>query len=159
MIEELSLLVLRCADLAASKAFYDALGLEFREERHGTGPAHFSCQLGTLVFELYPAAEPSSSLERLGFRVLDVEAVTSAALRAGGRLERPGVLVDPDGRKIELLGFRAPVVRWAVWRQDDHGNRFLISRGHSRTEAERLCLEFEARGHKQTYWASPETNE
>jgi catechol 2,3-dioxygenase-like lactoylglutathione lyase family enzyme len=159
MVKELALLVLRCADLAASKAFYEALGLEFRDEKHETGPAHFSCQLGSLVFELYPVSEPPSSLERLGFRVLDVEAVTNAALRAGGRLDRHGVLVDPDGRKIELLGSRAAEIRWAVWRQDDHGNRFLISGGHSRMEAERLCLEFEARGHKQIYWASPETND
>ncbi len=159
MTAELSLLVVRCSDLEASKAFYEALGLELRDEKHGTGPAHYSCLLGSLVFELYPASEAPSPLERLGFRVSDVDAVTSAALRAGARLERPGVLVDPDGRKIELIGPRAPEVRWAVWRQDDHGNRFLISGGHPRVEAERLCLEFEARGHKQIYWVCPETNE
>jgi hypothetical protein len=39
-----------------------------------------------------------------------------------------------------------------VWRQDDNGNRFLISTGHERAEAERICAEFEARGHKQMYW-------
>jgi catechol 2,3-dioxygenase-like lactoylglutathione lyase family enzyme len=159
MIQELSLLVLRCSDLAASRAFYEALGLEFRDEKHGTGPEHFSCRVGALVLELYPVSDPPSSLERLGFRVLDVESVTKAAVLAGGRLERPGVLLDPDGRKVELHGARAAEIRWAVWRQDDHGNRFLISGGHARTEAERLCLEFEARGHKQIYWVSPDTNE
>ena len=102
MTTALSLLVIRCADLAVSKAFYEALGLEFRAEKHASGPEHFSCQLGSLVLELYPASQSPPSRERLGFRVADVEAATSAALRAGGRLDRPGVVVDPDGRKIEL---------------------------------------------------------
>ena len=44
---------------------------------------------------------------------------------------------------------------WTVWRQDDSGNRFLISSGHSRDEAEHIVREFESRGHKQTYWVSP----
>jgi hypothetical protein len=45
---------------------------------------------------------------------------------------------------------------WAVWRQDDNGNRFVISAGHARVEAEQLCASFEARGHKQLYWAAPD---
>ncbi len=44
---------------------------------------------------------------------------------------------------------------WAVWRQDDNGNRFLISAGHSRGKAEKIAQEFEARGHKQMYWVAP----
>jgi hypothetical protein len=43
-----------------------------------------------------------------------------------------------------------------VWRQDDNGNRFVISAGHARVEAEQLCASFEARGHKQLYWAAPD---
>ncbi|MFO0547069.1 MAG: hypothetical protein U0271_01710 [Polyangiaceae bacterium] len=42
--------------------------------------------------------------------------------------------------------------RWTVWRQDDNGNRFLMSSGHTQDEANRLCAEYEARGHKQMYW-------
>lgn len=45
---------------------------------------------------------------------------------------------------------------WAVYRQDDNGNRFLVSCGLVRAEAERLVVEFEARGHKQVYWTEPE---
>lgn len=45
---------------------------------------------------------------------------------------------------------------WAVWRQDDNGNQFRISGGHTREEADRRCAEFEARGHKQLYWVSPD---
>jgi hypothetical protein len=45
---------------------------------------------------------------------------------------------------------------WAVHRQDDNGNRFVVQKGLSREQAERLVAEFEARGHKQVYWAEPE---
>jgi hypothetical protein len=45
---------------------------------------------------------------------------------------------------------------WTVYRQDDNGNRFIVSTRLNRVEAERLVTEFEARGHKQVYWAEPE---
>jgi hypothetical protein len=45
---------------------------------------------------------------------------------------------------------------WVVHRQDDNGCRFVVRVGLSREEAERLVKEFEALGHKQTYWAEPE---
>ena len=41
---------------------------------------------------------------------------------------------------------------WVVWRQDDNGNRYVVRRCASKTEAEALAAEMEARGHKQTYW-------
>jgi hypothetical protein len=53
---------------------------------------------------------------------------------------------------------RSPVT-WAVGRQDDNGNRFVVQRGLSRPEAERLAAEFEARGHKQLYWVEPDQAE
>ncbi|MEZ0367967.1 MAG: hypothetical protein ACAI44_02645 [Candidatus Sericytochromatia bacterium] len=31
----------------------------------------------------------------------------------------------------------------------------MISGGHSQAEAEQICADFEARGHKQMYWAAP----
>jgi hypothetical protein len=45
---------------------------------------------------------------------------------------------------------------WAVHRQDDNGNRFVVQTHLSREEAERLVMELERRGHKQVYWAEPE---
>lgn len=45
---------------------------------------------------------------------------------------------------------------WTVHRQDDNGNRFVVQTGLSRQEAERLVEKFEARGHKQVYWAEPD---
>ena len=57
------------------------------------------------------------------------------------------------------LGWWAVVARpaeWVVWRQDDNGHRFEVSRGHTREEAVRLVREFEARGHRQSYWTEPQ---
>ena len=45
---------------------------------------------------------------------------------------------------------------WAVYRIDDNANVFLVRGGLTRAEAERLAAEFQARGHKQTYWTERE---
>lgn len=42
---------------------------------------------------------------------------------------------------------------WSVWRQDDNGNVFLVKNGLTEIDALRLVREFEAKGHKQSYWA------
>lgn len=41
---------------------------------------------------------------------------------------------------------------WAVYRQDDNGNRFVVARGLPHEAAQRLARVFEERGHKQVYW-------
>jgi hypothetical protein len=41
---------------------------------------------------------------------------------------------------------------WVVWRQDDNGNRSIVSRHLTRDEADAVAAEFDARGHKQMYW-------
>ena len=45
--------------------------------------------------------------------------------------------------------------RWEVWRQDDNGNRYLVS-AHADEAAARLRLADLESGilHKQTYWVS-----
>jgi hypothetical protein len=48
----LRLLVLRTHDLAVSRAIYEALGLRFRDEQHGQGPAHLSAVLGFAVADV-----------------------------------------------------------------------------------------------------------
>jgi UDP-N-acetyl-2-amino-2-deoxyglucuronate dehydrogenase len=45
---------------------------------------------------------------------------------------------------------------WAVYRIDDNGNTFVVREHVSRDEADRVVAEFEARGHKQMYWAERE---
>lgn len=42
--------------------------------------------------------------------------------------------------------------QWSVYRIDDRGNTFLVRDRLDRDEAERLVVEFTARGHKQMYW-------
>ncbi|MEO4049271.1 hypothetical protein AAFN46_19565 [Pseudomonas sp. CAU 1711] len=42
---------------------------------------------------------------------------------------------------------------WCVKRLDDNGNQFVVRAGLSRAEAERLALDYQAHGHKQSYWA------
>jgi hypothetical protein len=41
-----------------------------------------------------------------------------------------------------------------VWRQDDNGNQYEVSRHDTRTEAGSVVASMEARGHKQTYWVA-----
>lgn len=105
----LSLIVLRCSNLAESRRFYEAFGLEFVDEQHGSGPKHLSSTIGATVLELYPADGRGPTVGRLGFRVLDVEASVTNALRVGGRLRGEfnesacrAVLVDPDDNVVEL---------------------------------------------------------
>jgi hypothetical protein len=43
---------------------------------------------------------------------------------------------------------------WTVWRQDDNGNRYEVSRHDTRGAADSVAATMEARGHKQTYWVA-----
>jgi hypothetical protein len=45
---------------------------------------------------------------------------------------------------------------WSVWRQDDNNNIFLVKNGLTETDALRIVNEYEAKAHKQTYWATKE---
>jgi len=47
---------------------------------------------------------------------------------------------------------------WAVWRQDDSGNRFLIEANLTEEQARALVADFDSKGHKQTYWCENERN-
>jgi len=113
----LSLVVLRSFQMDASLAFYQSLGLEFVEEKHGTGPVHYSAQVGSTVLEIYPgeAAEPlnrkSSGATMLGFGVESLDSVVAAVQRLGIQIVTPpsdskwgrrAVVLDPDGRAIEV---------------------------------------------------------
>ena len=46
-------------------------------------------------------------------------------------------------------------VQYILWRQDDNGNVFVVSRFHSRDQADRVCERYRKRGHKQLYWVKP----
>jgi catechol 2,3-dioxygenase-like lactoylglutathione lyase family enzyme len=109
----LALVVIRSNDLDRSHRFYRQLGLEFVRHRHGKGPEHFSCELGSGVFEIYPRASETdaTSSTRLGFHVASVDEmltklqasdVTVVAPACDSPWGRRAVVQDPDGHKVEL---------------------------------------------------------
>ncbi len=118
-------IVFRAADLDASLAFYQALGLEFVQERHGTGPTHYSCEMGATVIEIYPG-KPGVALDRkiagsvtVGFQVAHIDAVVDVLQARGfAILSAPkdgdwgwrAVVQDPDGRAIELSQTKADLI-------------------------------------------------
>jgi len=107
---ELTLLVLRCADLAVSKRFYEALGLNFVAQSAEGGPTRWSATVADTVLELYPSGVREPSNTRLGLRVDDLPVRLGQALAAGGSTAtRDGLpdperafVVDPDGNTVEL---------------------------------------------------------
>jgi catechol 2,3-dioxygenase-like lactoylglutathione lyase family enzyme len=112
-----TLLVLRCADVERSRAFYEALGLTMRAEQHGGGPRHYSSRVGETILELYPRGEIETRGLRFGLRVGDVAGVLVSAARHGGKVLRvaadtgpAALLEDLDGHKIELLQCGSPPV-------------------------------------------------
>jgi hypothetical protein len=62
---------------------------------------------------------------------------------------------DPQSKPPALT---PSVTAWTVWRIDDNGNRFIVREHLTKQDADRLVAEFEARGHKQTYWAEPDSH-
>jgi predicted enzyme related to lactoylglutathione lyase len=112
----LRLLVIKTHRLDQARAFYQALGIHFTEERHGNGPVHYAGQAGVTTIEVYTLADdapaPDTSI-RLGFdvtaldRVLealrDLDTPVASAPRATPWGYR-AVVRDPDGRAVELYG-------------------------------------------------------
>ncbi len=52
-------------------------------------------------------------------------------------------------------GTEASSARWALWRLDDNGNRFLMACFADRGRAEAAARAYAGRGHKQTYYVEP----
>jgi predicted enzyme related to lactoylglutathione lyase len=111
---QLNLIVLYSQDIERSKAFYETLGLHFTKEQHGSGPEHYSCELGKTVLEIYPLTteRTAAPCTRLGFSVSSIEEITARLAKLGCRLiagprESPwgirAVLQDPDGYRVELI--------------------------------------------------------
>ncbi len=44
-------------------------------------------------------------------------------------------------------------------RLDENGQRFRVAGALSAEDADRLLKDYEAKGHKQTYWKEPDTGE
>ena len=107
---QISLLVIRCQDLAKSKHFYESLGLTFVQEQHGEGDLHYACEYQGCVFELYPSHSRegqaiSQEAIRLGFKVSDLMGVIAKQTdyqTYSFHGQTIYLVTDPDGRHIEL---------------------------------------------------------
>jgi len=109
----LNLVVLRARDPRALASFYQAIGLKFQRERHGSGPEHFASDTGGLIFEIYPMCTEGmdTAAVRLGFRVSSISTVLSHLGSAADIISQPStsewgtrcVIRDPEGHKLELL--------------------------------------------------------
>jgi lactoylglutathione lyase len=107
-----NLLVIRVFDLERARQFYEALGLTFTREQHGSGPEHLASTCDGTVFELYPSGEnPPTSGIRLGFRVSSIRAVLLTLAEIDAEVVSPptdspwglrAVICDPDGNRVEL---------------------------------------------------------
>jgi predicted enzyme related to lactoylglutathione lyase len=113
----LGLLVLRAADLEKALGFYQAIGLIFQPERHGSGPVHYSTEIGGMVMEIFPG-DPGTAPDRknggatmLGFNVPSLDETLNLLADIGCSPLAPpkdsawgqrAVVIDPDGRAVEL---------------------------------------------------------
>lgn len=100
---------LRCADLEASTAFYELVGLVFVEEQHGNGPRHLSSEIDGVVVELYPATATGdrADLATIGLIVPDLDEVEQRLQEGGHSTQRAAdqatvVTSDPDGRRVRI---------------------------------------------------------
>lgn len=104
----LSLLVLRCANIEKSKLFYEKIGLKFEEEKHNSGPVHYSSENNSFIIELYPSKKAENDNVRLGFEIgniVDVKTKLEIAEELKYNNRNIWVAIDPDGRKIELYEY------------------------------------------------------
>jgi catechol 2,3-dioxygenase-like lactoylglutathione lyase family enzyme len=107
----LNLLVLKTKQLEKLKDFYTNLGLEFIYHKHGDGLLHYSCVLENgFVFEIYPTDQELSDSTRIGFKVNDLKLIREKMQEnpiqiiknTKQELNEVIILLDPDGRKVEI---------------------------------------------------------
>src|SRR5258707_194542 len=92
----LRLSALKTPEVGRLRAFYEALGVELAEEKHGSGPLHYAGQAGDATLEVYQPPE-AAALPEAGTR-LDAECLEL-------------VVVDVDGSPAlyELPEFKGKV--------------------------------------------------
>ncbi|MCW1883231.1 hypothetical protein OKA04_00720 [Luteolibacter flavescens] len=116
-------------------------------------PGGPGCPVGILPIAVSDAqgGQVSGSLLDAGTESTEIELLRTIAARFGVKWGR-----DDLGWWAVVKEVETPT--WSVWRQDDHGNSFLVEANLTKSQAERLQVEFEERGHKQTYWAVDEVS-
>lgn len=114
MAARLNLIVIRALEPLRTVEFYRALGADFQQEQHGTGPIHSAAELDGIVLEIYPAksSEDVDRTTRLGFDVTDIAIVLDGLRSSGAEIVNDvkvtqwglrAVVRDPDGRSVELV--------------------------------------------------------
>lgn len=109
----LNLIVLRARHARKLSDFYSALGLEFKPEKHGQGPTHYSAHCGETILEIYPCLKIGAGTAslRLGFDVESIGEVHRRLRAQGAEVvtqphESPwgmrAVFRDPEGHTFEL---------------------------------------------------------
>lgn len=106
----LSLLVLRARNVELTRDFYEALGLQFQLEQHGSGPSHYASQMGDLVLEIYPLLPDQTEVNdsvMLGFQVESLDLIPGISgdkdrIKTTPDGERFCMVQDPDGHKVRL---------------------------------------------------------
>src|SRR5687767_10437594 len=110
----LRLIVIRTNDTKRLADFYSLLGLSFDYHKHGNSPYHHSATIGETVLEIYPLANSQTGADknlRLGLAIdnfdmvvkkLKEQGVTFFAEPSQTEFGFMTVVVDPDGRKVEL---------------------------------------------------------
>jgi catechol 2,3-dioxygenase-like lactoylglutathione lyase family enzyme len=115
-MRSLNLLVLRCRDLEASRAFYETFGFRFTKHAHAAGPEHYAHEDDRGVLELYPATSPNrGDMTGVGFAVANLEAARqqfqTASFAPGPIRDNPWgrsfVVRDPDERRVEISQARS----------------------------------------------------
>ncbi len=61
--------------------------------------------------------------------------------------------INPSTHEVATEAPPTHTTPWRIFRMDDNGNEFEVESGLTLETALRRVAEFEARGHKQTYWA------
>ena len=111
---ELRLIVIRTANPQLLADFYGLLGLSFKYHKHGSSPYHFSTDIGSTIFEIYPLSKSQTEADkylRLGLAIDNFDTVIDS-LRAKSTpiVTEPmltefgfmAVIEDPDARKVEI---------------------------------------------------------
>lgn len=94
--------------------FYQLLGVSFEYHKHGNSPYHYSATIDEMVIEIYPLTKTQTEADknlRLGFELDDFDTVIELLKKAEVLFASEPtqtdfgfmvVVVDPDGRRMEL---------------------------------------------------------
>jgi hypothetical protein len=110
----IKLLVVRTESPKRLSEFYSLLGLEFEYHSHGMSPMHYSARIGNATLEVYPLMKGQAASDkglRIGLTIDDFDNRISFLRNSGvifslepseTEFGLMAVVIDPDGRRLEL---------------------------------------------------------